>query len=138
MKNLVLKTIVASSFVQFIRIAFRVRSGSWPYDDIDSIRLLYARPKADGRRYLISSTNPASGQTAIIFTKKDGTGNGGIVNLIAADLSRDKRGTQPVLTFNRYGSSYFLSGLQNGVDDFAAHAPQMKMEKSISKEFGRP
>lgn len=138
MKNLILKTIAASGFMVLLAslsISAQIHgrmAAAIPFD-------FYVQgQKLSAGEYLISSANPAGGQTALIFAKKDGSENGVIVNLVAADLDRNKLGTQPVLTFNRYGSSFFLSELQNGVDDFAARAPRMNLEKTMSKEFGRP
>ena len=80
--------------------------------------------------YVITNVNPASGQITLAFSKLNGKGTK-IVLLIPRELGTIVRTSKVVITFNQYGSEYFLSEIRSEGENFAAETMPSKREKQL-------
>ena len=85
--------------------------------------------------YVIASINPASGQTALAF-QRVADKSSQLVFLLPMNLRGNRNDSSGVLTFNRYGSTYFLAEIRNASENFGAQAQKSREEKSLAKQTG--
>jgi hypothetical protein len=70
-----------------------------------------------------------------VLTVREQDGKGCVMHL-TLPASNLKVSTQPKLTFNRYGSEYFLASIWMGNSNEGRTLPTSKMEKELISHFG--
>ncbi len=88
--------------------------------------------------YEVTSANPQAGQATLILRRKENPAAGSIVMLMPMVLTKENSRPSPQLTFNRYGSIYFLREVQNSAENYDARAGRSKEERTIGRQFGQP
>jgi hypothetical protein len=136
MKKQGLKSIVAVSFLFALGVVAtpaQVQSQiavSVPFD------FYVKNQKLAAGEYRIESLNPRSNQPDIVIRQKNGRVKE-LVMMLRLTLSGAGSDPKPRLVFNRYGSNYFLSEITNPTENFSAHMPKSKVEKTLTHQFGK-
>lgn len=137
MKKQIIKSIVAVSFLVLVSI---VSSNAQTHSQIAvnvPFDFYVKNQKFTAGKYLIESLNPRSNQTNLVIRQKDGEAKM-VVMMLPLTVNGERSEAKPILIFNSYGSTYFLSEIRNPVENFGAQLLKTKEEKNLARQFGNP
>ncbi len=137
MKNQKIKSIIVVGFlVLFATFSANAQTGKPLVADIP-FDFYVKNQKFEAGKYTIERAAPNSFSASIIIRQKDGK-KSKILMLLPLELKNERGEFSAKLIFNRYGSEYFLSEVQNPADDFGAQSPKVRLEKNYAKQHGEP
>jgi hypothetical protein len=135
MKNQILKSIVAVSFVMLFAIVSASAQTSNQMVANIPFDFYVKSQKFTAGEYVVERANPNSFSASMIIRQKDGK-NSNIVMMLPLTVNAGTGKNQPSLIFNRYGADYFLSEVRNPADSFGAQFPKVKLERNLAKQSG--